>query len=204
MTERSHWRLKHLNSMMLGGCLLLVAVVPAMAGDLGAPAEAELTKARGAVKALAAGLMGALSTSLKSDGPVAAIEVCKTVAPLIAADTGTAQDLEIGRTALKVRNPANAPDAWERGVLEDFAKKIADGADAAKLEQAAVMAEKGATMVRYMKAIPMVAEPCLACHGSDISPAVKAEIEMRYPEDAATGFKAGELRGAFTVTMKRE
>ena len=39
------------------------------------------------------------------------------------------------------------------------------------------------------------------CHGSGLDPALKAEIERLYPDDQATGFKAGELRGAFTVTI---
>jgi hypothetical protein len=31
---------------------------------------------------------------------------------------------------------------------------------------------------------------------------LKTEIEKLYPQDQATGFKPGELRGAFTVTEK--
>jgi len=50
-----------------------------------------------------------------------------------------------------------------------------------------------------MKAIPMRAEPCLLCHGAP-EPALKAEIDRLYPQDQATGFRPGELRGAFTVS----
>ena len=53
-----------------------------------------------------------------------------------------------------------------------------------------------------MKAIPTAAEPCLTCHGSSLQPELKAEILRLYPNDQATGFKPGELRGAFTVTQK--
>ncbi len=52
-----------------------------------------------------------------------------------------------------------------------------------------------------MKAIPMAAEPCAACHGTDVKPDVKSEIDKLYPQDQATGFKPGELRGAFTISM---
>ncbi len=66
------------------------------------------------------------------------------------------------------------------------------------------MVVKGAAgAFRCTKAIPTAAEPCLMCHGSGLDPALKAEIERLYPDDQATGFKAGELRGAFTVTIRR-
>ena len=51
---------------------------------------------------------------------------------------------------------------------------------------------------RYMSAI--VTQPlCLTCHGSEIAPEVAAEIARHYPEDQATGFAAGDLRGAFLI-----
>jgi hypothetical protein len=49
-----------------------------------------------------------------------------------------------------------------------------------------------------MKAIG-TAEPCLACHGKQIEPALAQLIDVRYPQDQARGFAQGELRGAFTL-----
>jgi hypothetical protein len=54
-----------------------------------------------------------------------------------------------------------------------------------------------------MKAIP-VGQVCLTCHGSDIAPELRTEINTYYPEDMATGFELGELRGAFTITKVTE
>ena len=51
---------------------------------------------------------------------------------------------------------------------------------------------------RFMKAIPTGAV-CLKCHGTDLSPAVTAKLTELYPDDKATGFKEGDLRGAFVV-----
>jgi len=132
---------------------------------------------------------------------VSAIPVCKTMAPSIAADLSKARGLTAGRTALRVRNPKNTPDDFERGVLEEFAKKLAAGADPAALEHAETVTVNGARVFRYMKAIPMAAEPCGACHATAIAPDVKAAIGKLYPQDQATGFKPGELRGAVTVSM---
>ena len=67
------------------------------------------------------------------------------------------------------------------------------------MESAELVESNGARTYRYMKAIP-VGEVCLACHGSSLDPELKATIDGGYPEDRATGFALGELRGAFTVT----
>jgi hypothetical protein len=50
-----------------------------------------------------------------------------------------------------------------------------------------------------MQAIPTGAL-CLQCHGENISPEVQAELARLYPEDKATGYSAGDIRGAFVVT----
>jgi hypothetical protein len=44
---------------------------------------------------------------------------------------------------------------------------------------------------------------CLACHGqvSSLDPAVRAVLAERYPADRATGYRAGDLRGAVSVTF---
>ncbi len=169
-----------------------------------APSAALQAKARQASRELGQNLKAALKSAIKAGGPVAAIPVCKTAAQSLAEETGRAHGLNVGRTALRLRNPANAPDAWERKVLEDFAAKIAVGTDPATLEHAEIVSGDGGRHYRYMKAIPMAAKPCLACHGEALAPAVKAEIAKAYPNDQATGFKPGELRGAFTVTIKAD
>ena len=180
------------------GAIVLMVTTAAMAE----PPEPHLAKARTAVAGLAEGLKKELMASLKTGNPVAALQICKIVAPALAAKAAQGSGLAVGRTALKVRNPKNAPDAFERRVLEDFVTKVAAGADPAKLEHFEAVTEDGERLFRYMKAIPMAAEPCLVCHGGNLAPELKTEIEKLYPQDQATGFKPGELRGAFTVTEK--
>lgn len=181
-------------ALALAACLI--------AGTLQAaePDPAQVAAARGASNELGSKLKAQLMAAIKSDGPIAAIGVCNTIAPAIAEEAGAAHGLKVGRTALRVRNPANAPDDWERRALAAFAQEIAAGADPAKLERAEMVTDAtGASRFRYMKAIPMAAEPCLTCHGNP-EPALKAAILKLYPSDEATGFKPGELRGAFTVS----
>ncbi len=42
---------------------------------------------------------------------------------------------------------------------------------------------------------------CKQCHGARIKPDVKARLQALYPEDEATGFKKGELRGIFWAKL---
>lgn len=185
---------------------LAAPVAPALAQQDAAadPQAARIAKAREAIKGLGENLRDKLVGAMQSGGPVAALDVCKVEAPKIAAERSAAAGMDVGRTALKVRNPDNAPSATERKVLEDFAKQIAGGADAAKLEHAAIVEEGGKKTFLYMKPIMTAGKPCLACHGSELEPAVAAKIKELYPKDQATGFAAGDLRGAFVVTGKVE
>jgi hypothetical protein len=81
--------------------------------------------------------------------------------------------------------------------VEDAAK----GADPSKLEHAEIVEAEGRRSMRYMKAIPMVAAPCAACHGTAIAPDLLQTIRELYPADEAVGFKAGDIRGAFTIEL---
>jgi len=49
-----------------------------------------------------------------------------------------------------------------------------------------------------MKAIP-TGEGCLKCHGQNIAPEITAKLKENYPDDKATGFKLGDVRGAFSI-----
>ena len=126
-----------------------------------------------------------------------AIKVCKEMAPGL---TGTYNNhsTTIGRTGIRVRNAANAPDALEKPQLEYFQKLFEEGKP---LKPKLVADEKG--MVHYFK--PILLQPlCLNCHGNeelDISPAVLAMLKKEYPEDKATGFAAGDLRGMWHITF---
>ncbi len=140
--------------------------------------------------------------ALKEGGPIGAIGACNTIAPDLNTSVTEASTFEIGRTALKVRNPENAPDDWELAALEQFQKDIAAGRDAKTMETFDVVATKeGQRVFRYMRPITM-REPCLACHGPNVAQDVKAEIAKYYTDDKATGFNLGDLRGAFTLIQQ--
>ena len=99
------------------------------------------------------------------------------------------------------RNPANAPNAWEMETLQQFETRKAAGEQASDLDAwTIVVDDQGHRTFRYMKAIATV-PMCLQCHGRRLNDEIAAKVAALYPEDAAIGFKAGDLRGAFTVRL---
>lgn len=173
------------------------------------PAQAQNTEqqqfekdAQIAIKALADNMKKALMTAMQDGGPVEAVSVCKLIAPSLAADISKLHGLDVRRTSLKVRNPDNEADVWETDVLQRFETRLASGEAIQKLSfSEKVKSDDGSAQWRMMKAIP-TDKVCLSCHGSKISPPVQSVLDQHYPDDMATGFKLGDIRGAFTV--KRE
>ena len=157
-----------------------------------------LTRSRLLAQQLGTELKAELSSALASTGPTGAIEVCRTRAPEIAAKLSRESGAVVSRTALRVRNPANAPDDLQRAILEQFADDLAAGRSEMPLETAVEINRGGNIEHRYMRAIPMDAT-CLACHGPQLAPEVASAIASDYPTDQATGFEQGQLRGAFSV-----
>ncbi|GAB3379450.1 Tll0287-like domain-containing protein [Azotobacter armeniacus] len=150
-------------------------------------------EARALILPFAQALQDTVKQALAEGGPQSAVQACQSLAPTIA-EKHSREPWIVGRTALKVRNPANRPDAWERQVLERFAAAAAAGQPVAGLKHGEVIDGE----YRYLQAIP-TGEPCLACHGKNIDKALLATLDERYPQDQAQGFALGELRGAFTL-----
>jgi len=162
--------------------------------------DAEVNASRETVQEFMQTLKKELQAAMQEGGPVNAVSVCNLTAPAIASTYSARNGWDVGRTSLKLRNPDNAPDAWERSVLEDFETRKLAGEDPARMEFYEVVGENGGTELRYMKAIP-TAGLCLACHGEQVDSITKARLETLYPEDQALGYQAGDIRGAFTITQ---
>lgn len=151
-------------------------------------------QARAQIKAFATELKGTLQAAIKTGGPVEGIQVCNLKAPGIA-EAHSLSDWDVGRTSLKLRNPDNAPDNWEVSVLTSFEQRLAAGESPQSLEASKI---EGDTFF-YMKAIPAGAV-CMACHGEAVSPEVASRLSELYPNDQATGYQPGQLRGAFSLS----
>jgi hypothetical protein len=161
-----------------------IADTPAVPANDKRKAVAEKAK-----EALFAGLSGRLKEVLQSQGPAAAIDVCSQEATEIAGTVGKQHGVEIGRTSFKLRNPANAPRDW----VKPFVEKRVDTPQYVPLDSGKL----GALFPIRLDV------KCLMCHGQpdEMLDEVKPELAKRYPDDAATGFKQGDLRGWFWVEV---
>lgn len=171
--------------------LAVACFAPAAASENPDP---RLEQSRALSAQLATQLKARLMSAMQESGPVAAIEVCNTEA-LEIAQSLSSEEMSVSRTALKVRNPHNAATPEQRATLQAFSAQLA--ADPSQVPEQFSIREDGSAA--YMRAIPMAA-PCLACHGSALPEPVAAKITALYPDDQATGFAPGELRGAFVVS----
>jgi len=148
-------------------------------------------QARAAIKTLKTTLKKALLDAL-GQGPEAAIEVCSAKAQRLARAASN-ERVTVGRTSARLRNPKNAPRGWVKPILADYQRS--PGVPPYRT----VLLDKGG--VGYVEPI-YTARICLTCHGSDPSPSVAQRIRARYPEDRATGFRAGEIRGLFWAEVR--
>lgn len=174
------------------------AALPALAEEL-----ALMTEARAAATSLPPRLVTALNEEIARSGPEGAVPVCRDMAPKMAKEIVASTGWQLKRVTLKARNPQRAtPDAWERKTLEEFDRRAATGENPAKLEKGEVVEQADGTRAfRYAKALPT--QPlCLNCHGAEdkLTPAVKARLAEHYPQDRATGYSEGQIRGAIVAT----
>ncbi|MBN2866592.1 MAG: DUF3365 domain-containing protein [Thiotrichales bacterium] len=156
-------------------------------------------EAREIAKQFAGQLQPELKKGMQNGGPVNAIGVCHSKAPQIAHDLTKSTGWNINRVSLKPRGASAQPDTWEAAVMEKFNAQLASGADVKTIEFSEVVSLNGQKTFRYMKAIP-TGEVCLKCHGTDVVAPVKEAIHKFYPQDTATGYKMGEIRGAFSFS----
>ncbi|MFG0274813.1 MAG: DUF3365 domain-containing protein [Phycisphaerales bacterium] len=157
--------------------------------DLTEPQRRQLAAANAAREAMFQRLLATLTDEIQRSGVAGAIGVCQTEAPRIAAVVGEDHAVAIGRTATRLRNPENTPPAWAVSLLQT-------PPDAPRQ----VVADDG----RLGALHPIFLMPaCVQCHGDagDLAPGVAAALAQRYPNDEATGFTVGDLRGWFWVQV---
>ncbi|MBI5233951.1 MAG: methyl-accepting chemotaxis protein [Deltaproteobacteria bacterium] len=97
---------------------------------------------------------------------------------------------QLKQTSLKIRNPKNAPDEFEKTVLSNFEK------NPNSQEYYEVVKEGEQHYIRYMKKL-VIAKGCLKCHGDKNT--FPPYISLNYKTDEAFDYKEGDVRGAISV-----
>lgn len=155
-------------------------------------------EARKAAGSLVQILGGELKQAMSTGGPEGAISVCKDKAPAIAASVSQNTGMQIKRVSPKNRSPNAVPDAWEASAQAELEKRLAAGEKPETLDTWQVVETPTGKVFRYAKGLPVMAV-CLNCHGESVNDAVKAKLAAEYPNDKATGYKQGMLRGLISI-----
>lgn len=166
-----------------------------------ADSTAALTQGGAIATAVAQGLAQRLQAQLKEKGAVGAVDFCSRTA-LVLTDSLIADKpgVSVKRTSTRIRNPRNEPDQHEQIALAWFdSARSAGGALPSAFIQAV-----GPDEMRFYRPL-MIAPFCTQCHGSSeqLDPRVRQILEERYPNDRATGYQEGDLRGVIRVSLPR-
>ena len=176
--------------------LFHVLAISAVATSLATRAHAQAGDALGrvvteieSIDAMRSSLAGTFQRSGAPADQQAFAQVCKPVGQSMQ-QTATANGWVMRQVAVRFRNPANEADAEARPHLRRFEQ------DTSLRSVSFLTSLNGRPGVRYLRRITV--EPsCLLCHGE------KAKrptfVVQGYPKDRAFAFRAGDLRGAYSV-----
>lgn len=184
--------------------LMLTIFSNCTSGENGSISEEEKAEYLGQGKEITAATFAALSNRLtqanQERGPSGAVEYCQMQALPVTDSLSKAFHATIKRTSDKLRNPANKPSTWESEVINGYRKIIESGG-----EPLARVSKVDGQVV--FTAPIRVLPQCLVCHGQperDIATETLETLAQRYPEDLAKGYKAGELRGIWSVSFNQK
>lgn len=183
--------------------LLLTGVQTSAWADANRPAAQDpLERAQAAAQAFSSELRSTLLAAMGEGGPVTAVDVCRQEAPAIAETVMREHGVRLGRVALpgRNRNPAQAAQGWQLKALQDIQQAVDQGAPAAGEIRIYRDDLPAGVALRLMRGIATEAA-CTICHGSNIAPEIRDIIARHYPDDGATGFAVGDLRGALWVEL---
>ena len=124
------------------------------------------------------------------------VNFCHDNAMKLTDSLGKSHNVVIKRTSHKLRNPKNKPDIDDEAVLNEYLRLQEEH----KPMEPIVM--KDADGYVHFYAPIKLKEACLKCHGTpgkEIPEQIYKLIKSKYPNDKATGFKVGELRGIWDI-----
>lgn len=150
--------------------------------------------AQSATKELGSNLMA----KMKEGGVEAAIPFCHASALTITEKKAKEYQAEIKRTSHKIRNPKNKPSEDDTEILKKFISLTENN------ETFEPIVQKGEDNRIVFYSPILMQKQCLACHGSpgmELAVRTDSILKSYYPEDQATGFKEGDLRGMWKITF---
>lgn len=143
-------------------------------------------------------LSAELAAAIAEGGPVLAIPVCSSKAGGLIRQVADRRQVEMIRLTDKPRNPNNLAKDADAKAINLFRETHGQGE---KLAPAVESSDDESLIVRIP--ITISAPLCLQCHGneSDVSPETLVAIRQTYPDDKATGYRLGDLRGIWRIRL---
>lgn len=142
-------------------------------------------------------LAGNLIPAVQEHGTLYALDFCNIKAHPLTDSMAVELQASIKRVSDHPRNPDNIANESELEFITGAKIELSNSGKASS-----AILQKGDRVVGYY---PIVTNQlCMQCHGdpdSQISGETLAKIQELYPEDKATGYSEGELRGIWVVEM---
>jgi hypothetical protein len=142
-----------------------------------------------------------LKSRIQQDGIPAALEYCNLNAYPLVDSIENKYHVTIKRASSNTRNPQDKPDTEEFKILSGYQSDLQAG------RTPEVFLEIRENEIHYARPIVLNDAVCLKCHGTvgeEILPDHYELIQELYPEDKATGYSLGDLRGIWSVRFDRE
>jgi hypothetical protein len=171
-----------------------------LGGSCFAEAPNRETDSKRLVAEASALLVKNLTEAIAKDGVPGAIGFCSEKALPLTASVGADSGAKLRRVTHKARNPKNKADAAELEVISAYRDTLKAG------KSPEPQLRKLADGTETFFAPIVLANPiCLKCHGApgvDIEAETLTALRKLYPQDEATGFTLGELRGLWRVDFR--
>lgn len=145
-------------------------------------------------------LSQALTTAIEEGGVEHAIQFCNVQALPITDSMAQLFHADVQRVSLKNRNPVNLADSIEAGFIYRLEQKMLNGIE---VNDTLFVSSDG--KMTFLAPI-LMAPACLKCHGTEgkeMTSQTLAAIGQLYPQDKATGYQLGELRGLWRVRFNQ-
>lgn len=137
-----------------------------------------------------------LQKAMSEGGVSNALEFCNVKAMPLTDSLASHYGIELRRASHQPRNPVNEADSLEMSAIKEYIREIEQGRELKPVTYA------HDNTITYHAPIRIQGQLCLSCHGNpgtDINQSDFETIQELYPEDEATGFEMGELRGIWSV-----
>lgn len=158
--------------------------------------EKHLSKGKEICQKSFALLSGNLGAQMKQGGPSQALPFCNLRAIPLTEEIAKQEQVTIKRVAKLYRNEENKPNSEALGIINKYETALKKGE-----ELTPVLISSPSGKPQFFAPI-MINKKCLACHGTvglEVSQKTDSLIKILYPNDLATGYKIGDLRGVWSI-----